>query len=83
MNARLRVFFVIIRKYKSVDCALLAQLFYDTVHTVNFKDYTKEELDVWATGNVDLDKWNNSFLEEHTLIAMCDSDLSSKIVTFQ
>ncbi len=33
-------------------------LAYNTVHTVNAKDYTKEQLDVWATGIVDLEKWN-------------------------
>jgi putative acetyltransferase len=47
---------MIIREYKADDCPLLAQLFYDTVHTVNAKDYTKEQLDAWATDNVNLDE---------------------------
>ena len=63
---------MIIREYKSADCALLAQLFYDTVHTVNSKDYTKEQLDAWATGDIDLDKWNSSLLAHNTLIAVRD-----------
>jgi len=63
---------MLIREYKPDDCALLAQLFYNTVHAVNSKDYTKEQLDVWATGNIDLSEWNCSFLEHTTLIAMCD-----------
>ncbi len=63
---------MIIREYQVADCTLLAQLFYDTVHTVNSKDYTKEQLDVWATGNINLDKWNYSFLEHNTLIAVHD-----------
>ena len=50
-----------IRKYSSSDCKYLAELFYQTVHTVNAKDYTKEQLDVWATGCVDLEKWVKSF----------------------
>lgn len=37
-----------IRKYKQSDCRILTELFYHTVHTVNAKDYTKEQLDVWA-----------------------------------
>lgn len=61
---------MIIREYKPDDCPLLAQLFYDTVHTVNTKDYTKEQLDAWATGDVDLDEWNRSFLEHTTLVAV-------------
>ena len=41
---------MVIRKYKPLDCEALAELFYNTVHRVNIKDYTKEQLDVWATG---------------------------------
>lgn len=63
---------MIIREYRPEDCTLLAQLFYDTVHTVNSKDYTKEQLDAWATGNIDLSEWNRSFLENNTIIAVQD-----------
>ncbi|WP_414732922.1 GNAT family N-acetyltransferase [Acetobacterium carbinolicum] len=63
---------MIIREYKSAECIFLAQLFYDTVHTVNSQDYTKEQLDVWATGTVDLSEWDRSFLEHTTLVAVFD-----------
>ena len=39
----------------------MAELFYDTVHTLNAKDYTQEQLDAWATGEVELEAWNKSF----------------------
>lgn len=61
-----------LRNYKSEDCKNLAKLFYDTVHSVNAKDYTEEQLKVWATGSVDLEKWNEEFLEHYTIIAVCD-----------
>ena len=61
---------MIIREYISSDCEQLAELFFQTVHTVNAKDYIKEQLNVWATGNVDLSVWNNSFLEHYTLVAL-------------
>lgn len=47
-----------IRKYRPSDCRELAELFYDTVHTVNAGDYTKEQLDAWTTGHVDLEAWD-------------------------
>lgn len=47
---------MIIRDYQPSDCKEITELFYNTVHTVNAKDYTKEQLDVWATGQVDLEK---------------------------
>jgi len=61
---------MVIREYQSSDCEVLAELFYNTVHTVNVKDYTKKQLDVWATGNVDLEKWNQSFEEHYSLVAI-------------
>lgn len=33
-----------IREYKPADCAQLAELCYQTVHSVNAKDYTEEQL---------------------------------------
>lgn len=45
---------MLIRNYQPSDCKEIAELFYNTVHTINAKDYTKEQLNVWATGQVDL-----------------------------
>ncbi len=64
-----------IRRYTPADCPAMAALFYDTVHRVNCRDYTPEQLDVWATGQVDLESWNRSFLAHHTLVAMKDGIL--------
>lgn len=59
-----------LRKYQPTDCPQLARLFFNTVHTVNSKDYTKEQLDAWATGNVDEQQWNQSFMEHFTVVAV-------------
>jgi len=63
---------MVIREYQPSDCEVLAELFYNTVHTVNIKDYTKEQLDAWATGIIDLEKWNQSFEEHYSLVAIDD-----------
>ena len=59
-----------IRKYQSSDCEELTQLFYDTVHAVNAKDYPKEQLDVWATGSVDGKKWDQSLRSHDSVVAV-------------
>lgn len=59
-----------IRKYRQSDCKELVELFYNTVHTVNAKDYTEEQLNVWATGEVDLEKWNISLQEHFSMVAV-------------
>nr|WP_326172134.1 GNAT family N-acetyltransferase [uncultured Oscillibacter sp.] len=59
-----------IRAYRPGDGPALAALFYETVHTVNAADYTEEQLDAWAPGTVDLDRWDLSFREHDALLAV-------------
>lgn len=67
-----------IRLYRSSDCPTLAQIYYDTIHTVNAADYTPAQLDAWATGNVDLADWDAYFLARHSFVA----EMDGKIVGF-
>ena len=59
----------VLRSYRSGDCPVLAQLFYDTVHSVNIADYSPAQCDAWADGAVDLAAWDASFLAHHSLVA--------------
>lgn len=59
-----------LRNYSPSDCEHLAALFYETVHSLNAKDYTREQLDCWASGNVNLLEWNASFLDHWTVVAV-------------
>lgn len=64
---------ITLRKYSPADCKELAKLFYDTVHTVCICDYNKAELNSWASGRVDLEAWNRSFITHKTLVAEVDA----------
>ncbi|MFR2774569.1 MAG: GNAT family N-acetyltransferase [Anaerostipes sp.] len=61
---------MVIREYQTLDGKELRELFYHTVHTVNAKDYTKEQLDVWAERQADLEQWNQSFQEHYSIVAV-------------
>ena len=63
-----------IRAYRREDIKEIAELFYNTVHTVNAADYTEEQLDAWADGNIDTAAWDRSFREHRTLVAVMTSD---------
>lgn len=63
---------MIIRRYQTEDCKALTELFYNTVHSVNARDYTPEQLNVWATGSVDLQAWDRSLSEHYTVVAVED-----------
>ncbi len=69
---------MILRKYLATDCEEMARLFYDTVHSVNAKDYSSEQLNAWATGTINLETWNQTFSEHYTIVAVADE----KIVGF-
>lgn len=67
-----------IRAYQNGDCTEIVQLFYDTVHTVNAKDYTEEQLFAWAPDNINFGEWERSFAGHDCLVAVEDG----KIVAF-
>ena len=58
-----------LRKYQPSDYAQLAELFYQTVHSVNAKDYKKEQLDARASGEVNLPAWDASFRTHRMIVA--------------
>lgn len=64
-----------IREYKPADCEQMAELFYNTVHSINAKDYAEEQLNVWATGRVDLQEWNPSFINHKTIVAIENDEI--------
>ena len=58
-----------IRRYKNEDCETVSKLFYETVHSVNAKEYTAEQLSVWANNADSLKSRGNDLLKQYTLIA--------------
>lgn len=61
-----------IRKYKDDDCELVSKLFYETVHSVNAKDYSAKQLTAWANSPERLQISRNDLLNQNTLIAEID-----------
>lgn len=56
------------RVYRSEDCREIIELFYNTVHSVNVKDYNEAQLNVWAPKENELLKWNKSLLEHYSVV---------------
>ncbi len=68
----------VLREYRPSDCRELVDLFYNTVQTVNAKDYSKEQLDAWSASRNDLEWWDRSLREHFCVVAVKDG----KIVGF-
>ena len=65
-----------IRRYRQEDCKEITALFYQTVHTVNAKDYTEQQLNAWAKKEPDPQVWNLSFLEHDSFVAVEDGRIA-------
>jgi len=57
-----------IREYRPEDCEMIANLFYETINSVNSKDYTEIQLNAWASRDFDLVKWNNRLSNNYSVI---------------
>lgn len=60
-----------IRGYSSAYIHAIVNLFRDTVHRINIKDYSQEQVDVWAPADVDMVAWDESF-KAHTSVVAID-----------
>ncbi len=60
---------LVLKAYRPSDCAKMAAFFYETVHQVCSADYTQAQLDAWADGQIDLDRWDRSFQMHNTVVA--------------
>lgn len=58
-----------IRMYKSEDCREIVELFYNTVHSINSRDYSLEQLDVWAPKEIDIALWDKSLSQHYSIVA--------------
>lgn len=59
-----------LRRYRQSDCEELAALFYNTVHRINVRDYTEEQLNAWASGKADLEEWDRSLQRHFSVVAV-------------
>ena len=67
---------MLIRRYDPKDGPETALLFYRTVHTVNARDYTAEQLQAWAPEVPALEKWNRSLREHVAFVAVEEGALA-------
>jgi len=52
---------ITIRNYKDSDAQALRSIHFNTIHTINTRDYTKEQLDAWAPASFDEEFWEKRF----------------------
>ena len=66
------------READSNDIPEITEIFRDTIRTVNIKDYSREQIEVWASGAEDLKKWQDRIRKFYFLVA----EINGQIVGF-
>ncbi|MEF9935562.1 MAG: GNAT family N-acetyltransferase [Clostridium sp.] len=69
---------MIIRSYNEADLDKVINLFYNTVHSINIKDYSQEQVNAWAPKAIDKTKWGKSLLSNYSLIV----EVNGQVVGF-
>ena len=59
-----------LRRYQKDDCKAMLELFYNTVHTINIKDYTKEQCNAWTFNIKNINQWHQRFTSSFTVVAV-------------
>lgn len=68
-------------KFKETDIEEIVSLFYETVHSINLKDYSQKQLDVWATKEEKepkINSWKVTLGQNITFVAK----INDKVVGF-
>lgn len=60
---------MIVRDYRGNDAGEICRLFYETVHSVNLRDYSPEQVRAWAPALPDPEAWHGRMSGRHTLVA--------------
>lgn len=66
---------MVLRPYSPADLEEILTLFYETVHTVNARDYAPAQLDAWAGPQVDRARWDRTLREHTSLVAVEDGQI--------
>lgn len=69
LRGTLKELVILIRDYERGDCSAITVLFYETVHSVNSKDYSGEQIRAWATEVPDAGAWHSRMVRRCTLVA--------------
>ena len=67
-----------VRRFHVSDAEEIVELFRGTVHNVNSRDYSDEQLEVWAPAQIDVEAWRASLAKNFSVVA----EIAGQIVGF-
>ena len=65
-----------IRRANANDVLEIAKLFHDTITNVNIKDYNEKQINIWASGHLNTDRWIKSISEQYFIVCEECNDIT-------
>jgi putative acetyltransferase len=66
---------ILLRNYIESDTLCLAAIYFNTIHTINIKDYTEEQVNAWAPKTtLELDGWKKKWIKICPIVAVLDKE---------
>lgn len=67
---------IIIRSYKIEDAAFLAAIYFHTIHNINVKDYSSEQVNAWApVSSLETEGWIKKWQKVIPIVAVLDNQI--------
>lgn len=68
---------MVIRDYQEQDAKALAEIYYNTIHKINIKDYTQEQVNAWALRSSldDLTGWLEKWSKLKPMVAVVNDTI--------
>ncbi len=64
-----------IRQATTNDATQISKLFYDTILTINCKDYNTEQISAWASKSNNITRWTDKITEQYFIVAIDADDI--------
>ncbi len=58
-----------IRRYRPDEAEEIWRLYYDTTHRINGREYTKDQVERWAPGQMDMTEWTERLRQKNPFVA--------------
>lgn len=58
-----------IRQATPADLPQITQLFYETIQTINSKDYPQDQIDDWSSWHTEYPKWREKMADQYFIVA--------------
>ncbi len=67
---------ILIRQYEESDATFLAAIYFNTIHHINIKDYSPDQVNAWAPKtSIEIERWLKKWEKLPPIVAVMDNNI--------